>query len=98
MSGKRQSSYQEGGDTKSATALVQLIRSIVRDEISKIKNYEKYRDGFVISANGGSAVVNINGVQYTVPNRSGVDLVANSRVRVFFGDKFMSDAYIGTVL
>lgn len=91
-------SKNENTDTEAATSLVKLIRTIVKDEISKIKGYEKYKDGFVVSVSGDSAVVNINDEEYTVPNKSGVSIEAGKPARVFYGDKLMTDAYIGTVL
>ena len=92
------SHIKEDDDTEVAKALVKLIRTIVRDEIAKIKGYEKYKDGVVVSVSGDSVIVNINDEEYTVPNKSGTDIKAKAPVRVFYGDKYMTDAYIGTAL
>lgn len=93
-----ESNTKETDNTEVAKALVNLIRTIVRDEIAKTKGYEKYKDGVVVSVSGDSVVVNINDEKYTVPNKSGTDIKAKAPVRVFYGDKYMTDAYIGTAL
>lgn len=81
-----------------AEELVKLIRTIVKDEIAKIDCFEKYKDGVVVSSGTDSCVVSLNGEEYEFPNNSSSPLKAKDKVRVFHGDKLMTDAYIGTKL
>lgn len=84
-----------------AETLVNLIRTIIKDELANLKNIEKFYDGIVVDAGDGTAIiVKINDKEYSIPNKTG-EILSDSpgdKVRIFYGDKFMTDAYVGVKL